>query len=492
MTTEQDPDSLTPEAGADHGSLPRWGKDDLPEPPPFSGRNLFRVIGPGAILLVASTGGGEWLVGPAVGVQYGVSVFWVVTIAVVLQVVFNLESLRYTLYTGEPMITGIMRLSPGSRFWAIVYSIFGVATLGLPSLAAACAAVLFAAFAGHMPLESDANVLAYVSYGVIALGVGILLFGKTIERMLEHVSWFMLVFIFLFLGIVNVFFVPLSNWSKTFWGFLQFVQVPAGIDVVLLGALASSAGAGGIGNLVISNWARDKGFGMGAKVGAIGSAFSRRHITLSGSGKIFPVTAENLRRWKVWWNYVNADQVWLWGTGAFLGMFLNVNLTTAIIPPGSDISQIAAGAYQAEYMARNLWSGFWLLALLNGFWVLFSTHLGNTDVLIRTVTDMIWAGSPRVRAWRRGNASSVYYIALFVFTVWGLWTINWGTAMALFKVGANIGGLILGVAGFQVLRVNTRFLPNELQPPLWRKLALAACSVFYGAMFSIVVWSQLF
>ena len=132
-----------------------------------------------------------------------------------------------------------------------------------------------------------------------------------------------------------------------------------------------------------------------------------------------------------------------------------------------------------------------MLALLNGFWVLFSTHLGNTDVLIRTVTDMIWAGSPRVRAWRRGNASSVYYIALFVFTVWGLWAINWGTAMALFKVGANIGGLILALAGFQVLRVNTRFLPKELQPPLWRKLALAACSVFYGSMFAIVVSSQL-
>ena len=298
MTTEQDPDSSTPEAGADHGSLPPWGKDDLPEPPAFSGRNLFRVIGPGAILLVGSTGGGEWLVGPAVGVQYGVSVFWVVTIAVLLQVVFNLESLRYTLYTGEPMISGIMRLSPGSRFWAIVYSIFGVATLGLPSLAAACAAVLFAAFAGHMPLESDAHVLAYVGYGVIALGVGILLFGKTIERMLEHVSWFMLVFIFLFLGIVNVFFVPLSNWSETFWGFFQFGQVPEGIDVVLLGALAASAGSGGIGNLVISNWARDKGFGMGAKVGAIGSAFGRQHITLSPTGKIFPVTTENLRRWK--------------------------------------------------------------------------------------------------------------------------------------------------------------------------------------------------
>ena len=32
--------------------LPDWGIDDLPEPPPYSVRNLFRIIGPGAIQIV--------------------------------------------------------------------------------------------------------------------------------------------------------------------------------------------------------------------------------------------------------------------------------------------------------------------------------------------------------------------------------------------------------------------------------------------------------
>ena len=39
-------------------------------------------------------------------------------------------------------------------------------------------------------------------------------------------------------------------------------------------------------------------------------------------------------------------------------------------------------------MAEHLWRGLWVLALLNGFWILFSTHLGNTDLLVRTVTDL--------------------------------------------------------------------------------------------------------
>ena len=38
-------------------------------------------------------------------------------------------------------------------------------------------------------------------------------------------------------------------------------------------------------------------------------------------------------------------------------------------------AQLTVGAFQARYMAEKLWVGFWALCLLNGFWILFSTHL---------------------------------------------------------------------------------------------------------------------
>ncbi len=40
--------------------------------------------------------------------------------------------------------------------------------------------------------------------------------------------------------------------------------------------------------------------------------------------------------------YVHADQIWVWGLFCFLGMFLNVNLATAIIPHGTDLQGLAA------------------------------------------------------------------------------------------------------------------------------------------------------
>ena len=39
---------------AEHGALPRWTVDDLPAPPPFSARNLMKVIGPGAVMAATS------------------------------------------------------------------------------------------------------------------------------------------------------------------------------------------------------------------------------------------------------------------------------------------------------------------------------------------------------------------------------------------------------------------------------------------------------
>jgi small neutral amino acid transporter SnatA (MarC family) len=173
-------------------------------------------------------------------------------------------------------------------------------------------------------------------------------------------------------------------------------------------------------------------------VSAIPSAFGSHKLKLSPTGKVFPLTPENLKRWRIWWKYVVVDQVWLWAVGCFVGMFLNINLATAIIAAGTDIAQIGAGAYQGNYMAEHLWKGLWFLGLLNGFWILFSTHLGNTDMLIRVVTDVVWMANSEARGWTAATAAKIYYVLLVVFTAWGLLAVNWGHAMDLFKVLGNV------------------------------------------------------
>jgi Mn2+/Fe2+ NRAMP family transporter len=98
--------------------LDAWKKADLPAPPMTAGFKILGIIGPGAIILGASIGSGEWLLGPAAFVKYGLSLLWVTIVAITLQTIFNTELVRYTLYTGEPIITGFMRTKPRATFWA--------------------------------------------------------------------------------------------------------------------------------------------------------------------------------------------------------------------------------------------------------------------------------------------------------------------------------------------------------------------------------------
>ncbi len=472
--------------------LPPWQQDELPAPLPFTPRNLLRTIGPGAILLAASIGGGEWLIGPAITVKHGAGILWIATVAIGLQLILNLEGIRFTLYTGEPIVVGIMRLKPGAGFWGVIYMIATFVQLGVPALAVGCGATIFAMIAGRLPGDGDVWTQRYIIYGVILGTVALLMSGKKIERVLEIASTFMVVFIFAFLIVVNVWFVPIEHSIETLGGFFQFGRISnlEHVDLVLLATFAATAGSGGIGNLTLTNWYRDKGMGMGAKVGAIHSAFSEEGGGLSATGKVFAINEENMSRWRNWWKYVKVDQVWLWAVGCFFGMYFNVNLATFVVEPGTDMASNAAGAIQAQAMAEKLWSGFWWLALLNGFWILYSTHLGNTDIMVRTVTDIAWVVSPRLRQRKGISVSKVYYVLLAVFTVWGLISVNFGSAIDLFKVLGTVAGGVLAVSAVQILIVNTRLLPPELRPPMWRRAALVLCAVGYGSLSLALIWDR--
>ena len=208
----------------------------------------------------------------------------------------------------------------------------------------------------------------------------------------------------------------------------------------------------------MTNWVRDKGFGMGSKVGAIPSAVGGIEIQLSHVGTVFPATGANLARWREWLRYVHADQIWVWGLFCFLGMFLNVNLATAIIPHGTDLQGLAAGAYQAEYLAQDL-AGLLVpdpvQRLLDPVQDAAGQHRHPGAHHHRRAVDVeqprarMEAGHPgdllrHPAACSRSGASSC---------------IRSASPFQLFKILANMAGIVLMIAGVQIFLVNRRFLP---------------------------------
>jgi hypothetical protein len=298
----------------------------------------------------------------------------------------------------------------------------------------------------------------------------------------------MIVFIFVFLFVANVWFVPPSHSLRIGLGFVIPRALPSNLDIALVCTFAATAGSGGLGNLVITNWFRDKGLGMGSRIGHIGG-LAEHGSQMRSVGCMFPSTEANQARWRSWWRYALLDQTFLWAVGCFLGMYLNVNLASAIVPADVQIPNEEAGTFQAQYMAEHAWRGFWALSLLNGFWILYSTHLGNTDTLVRTLCDLSWAGIPAVRRWPIGR---VYAVILIVLTAWGVVSIHLGDVLDLFKVLGVLASPILALAAVQILRVNRRFLPAAARPPLWRQIALGVCAATYTLVTCVVVWDTFF
>jgi hypothetical protein len=445
------------------------------------------VVGPGVIVLGLSIGSGEFLLGPAVFVRHGLSLLWVTAAAVLLQTIFNTELMRYTVATGEPVFTGFMRTPPSPRLWAWVYALLYFVQAGWPAWAANAAGAVFFLASRRLPEPPDAGVVYLIGVATFLVCVAVLLVGRRIVRTLELLNWVLITCILGGFLVLAVLFTPATTWIAAVGGLVgfdvasgSFAPLPAGADFFLLAALVGYSGAGGCSNIVLSNWARDKGYGMGQHAGYIPAAMSGEKVELAPTGFMFTPDRESLRRWRGWWRIVRADQWGVFCCGALLGMALPAVLYVTFLPAGSDIRGLgisAALAYSVRDVAGPLLAG--AVAFL-GAWILFKTQLDSLEGMTRAVTDILWTGSRSVRARTAGDVRRVYYGVLGVVVLWGIVALRLAQPIVLLQLGANVASAVFVIASLHLLWLNTRLLPRELRPPAWRRAGLVLTALFYG------------
>ncbi len=489
MTGDLPPD---PPREARSGLAP-FQQAELPVPPAPRGLAWLGVVGPGVIVLGGSIGSGEFLLGPAAFVRYGLSLLWVTLVAAFLQTVLNTELMRYTIATGEPVFTGFMRTRPHSTFWAWLYSLLYFLQVGWPGWAGAAAGAVYFLYARELAGPDQQGIIHAIGVFTFAVCIAILLVGRRIERTLEILNWILVAAILSGFLVLAVLFVPGANWLAGVAGLAgydvvtgSFSFIPSGADFFLIGAFAAYSGAGGVINLTLSNWARDKGYGMGSRAGYIPAAVGGRKVQLAHHGFMFKPDRTALERWAGWWRIVRADQWGIYFTGALLGMFLPAILYVTFIAPGTEIRGLGVAAALADAMVASVGPVFGGVVALMGVWVLFKTQLDIVDGTARAITDILWTGSARVRAWRGGDVRWVYYGVLAVIAVWGVIALGLAQPILLLQLGANMAGIVFVISSLHVLRINTTLLPEEIRPPLWRRVALVATSIFYGAF--VFLW----
>jgi hypothetical protein len=371
--------------------MPRWDGGELPEAPTFSWRNWTSMLGPGLVMASAAIGGGEWLTGPVVTSRYGGGLLWLAAISILIQVIYNIEISRYTLYTGEPIFTGKFRTLPGPKFWLLIYLVLDCGSF-LPYLASSTAVPLSAIWLGELPNDKipSHKLLLQVLSCVVFLGVMLpLLFGGKVYDSIKRVMTFKLFFVGGFLVFLAVFYSRSDTWTEIFSGFVKignvpvvalkdlngdgqlndadsrrgnnidnvFISVAEGrgwpkIDLAWIGfltAMVAISGNGGLTNTPISTFTREQGWGMGKHVGGIPSIVGGQEIELSHVGMVFPINTESLIRWKQWVRHVSREQFWIWMPACFIGLALPSMLSVQFLPKDT----ILKDKYLAAAMTAN-------------------------------------------------------------------------------------------------------------------------------------------
>ena len=488
-------DAAFSDAGAVHAKasryFPGWQSEELEPAPKFGFRQWTLLIGPGLLMAGSNIGGGEWLFGPIVTARYGGDLMWLATLSIAFQVFYNLCVMRYTLYTGEPIFVGFFRTAPGPKFWTFFYLLVDLGGIW-PYLASNAAVPLVAAFIGRLPGPDEEGLLRTVSYCVFLSAFVPLIFGGKIYNAVERVMVAKIVLVLGYLGFVGVLMVSGETWAAIFSGFFKFGTIPEGeIDWATLAAFASIAGAGGLSNLNFSNYSRDKGWGMGQKVGAIPSIVGGRTIRLSHVGKVFALTPANLERWRGWLRHILRDQLCIWAVGCMLGMALPSMLSLEFIP-GVQVEGQAAAALTARGIADRSGEIFWFLTLLCGFIVLAPGQVSDIDGIIRRWTDVIWTGAGRVQKLEGGQVRYVYFTIMVLYCLWGLIALRLTPdPLVLAVVTGTLRNIGLGATSLHALIINRRLLPKPLQPGWFLQLGLVCSFVFFLGISAIAFEQRL-
>ena len=157
--------------------------------------------------------------------------------------------------------------------------------------------------------------------------------------------------------------------------------------------------------------------------------------------------------------------------------------------PGVKWPILGIAAALAQAVATQKGAIFGGAIAILGVWILFKTQLDILEGMTRAITDILWTGSTRIRAWRGGDVRVVYYSVLVVISIWGILALRLTQPIVLLALSANMAGIVFIISSLHLLYVNTRLLPVALRPPLWRRLALVALALFYGLFLTMWLWS---
>jgi hypothetical protein len=450
---------------------------DLPEPMP-----LRRMVGPGIVAVGIGMAAGEIILWPYLTSIGGLGLLWLALATLVVQLVINMEIERYTLATGQTVVAGFSRWWKG---WGVLICLAGAFQYVWPGWATSGSTVFTYLAGGGDPVWITVGVL-------VAIGV-LLSLSKVVYRTVERVEAVKVALTLFFLLVAAVFVISLSTWGegaeKTVTG---FGRIPDGITFTMILSALGAAGAGGVHNLVLSNWIRDKRYGMGAHVPRLISPITGREEAAGGDRFTFPETEENLARWRVWWKRSNIEH--------FVTFFLVCLVTIGVMSLlayetlfGRDDleSDPSFLRIQGEVMAGEV--GEWLKLLFFAIAAvsLWAAAMGLLDVIGRVASDFLRRNYLTGSA--RWTEARLYVAGVWAEIVLGsiILLAGFDQPIALLLVSTCAASVVTLLYSVLLVRLNSRDVPGAVRIRGVRLAGMVIAIGFYGFFAIAMVITQI-
>jgi len=459
-------------AGSEH--LPAREVRELPAPP----RNYWRLVGPGIVAGGVGLSSGEFVLWPYIASQVGLVLLWGAFVGVVTQFFINMEVERYTLATGETVLTGFNRFW---RHWGLLFAVMGYFANLWPGWAISSATLTSYLFGGN-PTTIGVVTLLVIGFS--------LTFAPVVYVALERLIFVKVAAVLVFVVLAVAFAIRPESWAALPEGFTQIGTMPAGLGIALVFSAVAFAGSGGAQNLCQSNWIRDKGFGMGQYVPRLVSPVTGvPQAKETATSYIFEMTAANLTRWNSWWRFANVEQVFSFVLVTVVTIALTSLLAHSTVFGQPDLANnVSFLRTEAQQLQQMVGPWFGMLFLAVGAFALFGSAMGIIDYTSRLAADILKTTYlPRV------SESRAYF-----WLVWGMVGLGCAILLAglsqpitLLVISASTGGTMMFLYSFMLIALNRRMLPHPIRIGRIRTAALLWSTLMFGSLAILTIYTQI-
>lgn len=433
-------------------------------------KSLWKMTGPGAIMVGLAVGSGELVLWPWIVARFGVVMAWAPLVAVLFQVFITLEIGRWAIATGESALSALARVSTKIIYLFILFLLVLTALPGWGRATAATIRFLLFGLDGPGPEGSIWRTDWLWSLPITLLVWAFLLGPKRIYTGLERVVTVLVMVIFVGLIVVAVRIGTAEDLNAIASGVFTFppvIQLDDDFSFLRFFGATVFAGAGGFGLLFYAYYLRDKGIGMGERFPMLTIDIRGKQERSNETGYIFTETPENKKRFRDWNSFVIYDTTLFFGVMSAITLFLFMFAALVVLYP------------QEQGFAENalIWSLSDILGSVMGTWgrylflliaiaALFSTILTNTDGGVRLWTDLIHTGFPSTKKWSSGSMYLPLMIGLWPISFISLWYFEtYGvTVLDFFFISAAINGIAMAIFTPVILYLNLKYLPKFARP----------------------------